>query len=63
MKIKCLLKCTSESNDYSRVFSRQKDKVQLTPGEFQARGAEVRYEEERRGELAGEQAASQQNDE
>lgn len=47
MKIKCLLKCTFESSDYMRFFSRQKDKVQLT-AEFQLGGAEERSEEERR---------------
>lgn len=58
MKIKCFLKCTFESNDYTSFLSRQKDEVQLTPEEFQLRGAEVRYEEERRaGQRAGGQPA------
>lgn len=57
MKIKCLLKCTFESNDYISFLSRQKDEVQLTP-EFQVGGAEVRYEEERRaGHRSGGQPA------
>lgn len=46
MKIKCLLKCTSESNDYGRFFSGRKGRVQCIAEEFQLWEAAGRCEEE-----------------
>lgn len=46
MKIKCLLKCTVESNGYGTLFIGRTDREQLTPEEFQLWEAEGCCEEE-----------------
>lgn len=58
MKIKCLLKCTSESNDYTGFFSRQKTRCGSRQKNFDCE--DLKRVTRRSGELA--RAGCQQND-